>query len=417
MTFIGDIFVSEVLNKPALDPSGEEIGKVKDILVSTGEPFPQITALIIKRKKKDLLLLWENLSIFNRRIISSKVFKEELKEYSASETDLLISRDILDKQIVDINGVKVVRVNDVRISEFEKRPCLVAVDIGIRGILRRLGLERRGEGFSRAIGYPLKHNLIGWNYIQPIEPRLTRLTLTIPRKSVAALHPADIAHIISQVSMKERTALFGSLDPDTAAEALPELDPEVQTSIINELDKEQASDLLEKMSPDDAADILGDLPPEKAKEILELMEEEEAEDVQELLSHDVDTAGGLMTTEYIAYPPDITIGEVKERFREDASEIETVYYIYIIDKEERLEGVISLRELLLSSPEKTLSEIMTTELKTITPETNQKQVIEIISKYNLVALPVVDEGMRLQGIVTIDDVIDILIPKKKRPRV
>lgn len=417
MTFIGEIFVSEILNKPALDPLGEEIGKVKDLLVSTGEPLPRITAFIIKRKKKDFFLPWESLSIFNRKVISSKVFKEELKEYKTSEADLLISRDILDKQIVDINGVKVVRVNDVRISEFDEKPCLVAVDIGIRGILRRLGLERKGEGFGRAIGYPLKHNLIGWNFIQPIEPRLTRLTLIIPRKSVATLHPADIAHIISQVSMKDRAVLFDSLDLDTAAEALPELEPEVQTSIINEMDKEQASDIIEKMAPDDAADILGDLSPEKAKEILELMEEEEAEDVQELLSHDEDTAGGLMTTEYIVYPSTLTTGEARERFRDDASEIETVYYIYIIDNKEKLTGVISLRELLLSAPEKTLSEIMTKELKTISPESDQKQVAEIISKYNLVAVPVVDEENNLLGIVTVDDVIDLFIPKRKKPRV
>jgi len=417
MTFIGDVFVSEILNKPALDPSGEEIGKVKDLIVSTGEPLPRVTALILKRGKKEILLTWEDLSLFNRRIISSKVFKEGLKEYKTSETDLLISRDILDKQIVDINGVKVVRVNDVRLGDIDGRPCLVAVDIGIRGILRRFGIERKGEGIGRAIGLSLKHNLIGWNYIQPIEPRLTRLTLTVPRKSVAMLHPADIAHIISQVPTKDRTALFDTLDLDTAAEALPELEPALQTSIITEMDKEEASDLLEKMSPDDAADILGDLPPEKAKEILELMEEEEAEDVQELLSHDEDTAGGLMTTEYIAYPPSITIGEAMERFRKDASEIETVYYIYIIDEGERLIGVISLREFLLSNPEKTLSEIMIRDIKTITAETDQRQVAEIISKYNLVALPVVDEENRILGIVTIDDVIDTLLPKRKRPRI
>lgn len=417
MTFIGEIFVGEVLNKPVLDPSGEEIGRVKDLLVSTGEPFPQVTSLIIKRKKRELIVPWDSINIFNRKVISSRIFKEELKEYLTSEIDILIGRDILDKQIVDINGVKVVRVNDIRLGEFDEKPCLVAVDIGMRGILRRLGLERRGEGIGMAIGYPLKHNLIGWNYIQPIEPRLTRLTLTIPRKSVAMLHPADIAHIISQVSMKERAALFDSLDLDTAAEALPELEPDVQTSIINQMGKEQASDLLEQMSPDEAADIIGDLSPEKAKEILELMEEEDAENVQELLSHDEDTAGGLMTTEYIAYHSGLSVGDTIERFKRDASDIDTVYYIYILDEEERLIGVISLRDLLLSNTDSLLSEVMTRKVKTITPETDQKQVAKIISKYNLVSLPVVDEHNRLLGVVTIDDVINIFMPKRKKPRV
>ncbi|MEW6409467.1 MAG: CBS domain-containing protein [Nitrospirota bacterium] len=418
MPFIGEFFVSEVLNKPVLDPSGEEIGKLRDMPVATGEVFPHITGLILSKKKKTFLLECESLNMFNKRIISSRVFASSIREYEIKETDLLIIRDILDKQIVDINGIKVVRVNDVKISEVDGCPCMVAVDIGFSGILRRLGVEKRWLG--KMISYRIPHNLISWNYIQPIEPKLARLSLTVTRQAIGGMHPADIAHIISQVPEKERAAIFHTLDAETAAEALHELEPTVQASIIGGLDKRQASNIIQEMPPDEAADLLADLPAEKAMEFIGLMEREDAEELQELLSHDEDTAGGLMTTEYIAYPPDITVADAMERFRKDATEVETIYYIYVTEADEKLIGVISLRELLLALPETTLSEIMTTQLKTISPLTDEKEVAETISKYNLVALPVVDDKDRLLGIVTVDDILDFIVPteaKRKRRRV
>jgi magnesium transporter len=188
-------------------------------------------------------------------------------------------------------------------------------------------------------------------------------------------------------------------------------------SIITNMDSERASDIIEMMPPDKAADILSDLPADKAKEILEGIEKEEAEDIQELLSHEEDTAGGLMTNEFIAYPPETTVKKAIEDFKKDAEEVETVYYIYVMDADEKLIGIVSLRELLLAELDKRLSDIMETKLKTVTPETDEVEVAEIISKYNIVALPVVDDEGYILGIVTIDDVIDrILPPAAKRRR-
>ncbi|MBI5025375.1 MAG: magnesium transporter [Nitrospirae bacterium] len=420
MPLFGELFVSELIKKPVLDPSGEELGFVRDFIVVRGEPLPRLSALIIEKKKVQYRLNWEDLSIFNKRIISSSVRAGSLKPYVFSEDDLLISRDILDKQIVDANGAKVVRVNDVKLEGFDGDACLIAVDVGMRGILRRLGIEHRGENLFRIFGKKLSQNLISWNYIQPLEPKLTTISLTVPRQMLSELHPADIAEIISQVSHLEGAALFKGLDPETAAEALHELEPDVQAAIIGRIDKEQASDIIERMPPDEAADVIADLPAEKAKEILELIEKEEAEDIQELLGHEEDTSGGLMTNEYIAYAPGLRVSEAIERFREDAREVETVYYIYIVDVEEKLIGVISLRELLLAPPDAPLSEIMETKLKTVAPESDQRVVAEMLSKYNLLAIPVIDPENFLLGIVTIDDVIDIFLPpaaRKKRRRV
>ncbi|MDI6722886.1 MAG: CBS domain-containing protein, partial [Candidatus Aenigmarchaeota archaeon] len=213
---------------------------------------------------------------------------------------------------------------------------------------------------------------------------------------------------------------FKGLDAETAAEALSELEPDTQAAIITGMDTEKAADIIEEMPPDEAADVLSDLSSEKAQEILGSLEKENAEDIQELLEHEEDTAGGIMTNEFIAYRPEITVREAMEKFRHDAEEVETVYYIYVTDAEEKLKGVVSLRELLLSAPEIKLSEIMETKLKKVTPETDEMRVAGIISKYNLVAIPVVDREGFMLGIVDIDDIIDTILPpaaKRKRRKV
>ncbi|HWR90057.1 MAG TPA: CBS domain-containing protein [Dissulfurispiraceae bacterium] len=420
MPLFGELFVSEVINKPVLDPKGEVIGKVKDIVVVRGDPLPRVSALIVEKQKMTSIICWEELSMFNKKIISCHVNASFIKPYDPTEEDLLIVRDILDKQIVDVNGAKVVRANDVKIEGYNSDAVLVAVDVGMRGILRRLGVERGSEGVMRLFRTQIPFNMISWNYLQPLGPKLDAITLTVPRQMVAELHPADLAEIISQVSRDEGTYLFGDLDVEVAAEALSELKPEKQAEIINAIDPEKAADIIEEMPPDEAADVLSDLSAEKAKEILDHIEKEEAEDIQELLGHEEDTAGGLMTNEFISYPPDITVREAIERFKRDAEEIETVYYLYVVDAQEKLEGVISLRELLLADPSLRLFEIMETKLKTVLPETDDMEVAEIVSKYNIVALPVVDEEGVLHGIVTIDDVIDMILPpaaKRKRRRV
>jgi CBS domain-containing protein/sporulation protein YlmC with PRC-barrel domain len=420
MPFLGELFVSEILKKPVLDPKGNELGRVKDIVIVRGEPLPKVSSLIIERKKGVFNLPWTELNIFNKRIISANVYSETLQPYEFVEEDLLLVRDILDKQIVDVNGAKVVRVNDIKLEGYDTDAVLIAVDVGMRGILRRLGVERGGEDLMRLFKKHLPYNLISWNYMQPLEPKLTTISLTVPRQMLSELHPADIADIISQVSHKEGASFFKDLDVDVAAEALSELKPETQVDIISGMDTDKAADIIEEMPPDEAADILSDLPVDKAKEILESIEKEEAEDIQELLSHEEDTAGGLMTNVFIAYPPEITIRKAIENFKKDAEVIETVYYIYVIDANEKLIGVVSLRDLLLADLDAKLSDIMATKLKTVSPETDEMEVAEIISKYNLLAIPVVDNEEFMLGIVTVDDVIDRILPpeaKRKRKKV
>lgn len=420
MPFFGEVFSSDITNKPVLDPKGEDLGKVRDLIVVKGDPLPTVSALIVERKKKRYHIPWERLSLFNKKIISASIFKGDLQLYVENEEDLLINRDLLDRQIVDANGAKVVRVNDVKLEGYNNEAVLLAVDVGMRGLLRRLGIERGSEEFLGFFKTSLSHNLISWNYIQTLRPKLDQIALTVPRQMLADLHPADIADIISQVSREEGAHLMKDLDVETAAETLSELKPEMQADIINAMDTEKAADIIEEMPPDEAADIIGDLPSEKAKELLENIEKEDAEDIQELLGHEEGTAGGLMTNDYIAYPPDLTVEEATQRFRTDARHVETIFYIYIVDQDEKLMGVTSLRELLLAGSDCLMADIMETNVKSVAPGDDEMAVAEIVSKYNVLAIPVVDENGYMHGIVTVDDIIDVLLPpsaKKKRRKV
>ncbi len=418
--FAEEIFVSDVHKKPVLDQTGEEIGRLKDIIVVVGEPFPAVTTLLVASGRDNYLIPWEQVNLFNKRVISINVLAKNISPASIAPTDILIYRDLLDKQIVDINGAKLVRVNDIELGDVKGKLCLVAADIGLRGLLRRLGVERRGEKLFSLFNYKLQHKLIAWHYVQTIEPKVSRLTLTVSGQKISSMHPADLADIISDVSQKERTAIFGSLDVDTAAEALHELEPHVQADIIDDMSKERASDILERMPPDEVADVLGDLPEAKAQELINLMEKEEAEDVQELMEHEDNTAGGLMTTEYLAFPPDMTVEEAIKELRLEAPNVETIYYLYIVDSNEHLNGVLSLKNLILAMPQTLLSDIMFTPVKTLPLDAGKNDVAEFISKYNLLAAPVVDENSFLRGIVTVDDVVDFLLPtasrKKRRKR-
>ncbi len=415
MPFFGELFVSEVLKKPVLDSKGEELGRIKDIELIKGELLPKVNALIIQKGKNLYKLPWIQLSIFNKKVIAAKSGMEALGSYLMEGEDLLASRDILDRQIVDANGVKVVRVNDLKLEGYRDEAIVVAVDVGMRGILRRIGFERGGEDLLKLAGVKLGYNLISWNYIQPLQSKLETLALKVPRKMISELHPADIAELLNNVSHDESAALIESLGVETAAETMMELDPSLQTALLKDMDTEKASDIVEEMPPDVAADVLGRLSAEEAMEILNRMDKEEAEDIQELLEHEKDTAGGLMTTEFIAYPPGLAVSEALGKFRKDAQDMEAVYYVYCVEGEE-LVGVASLRDLILAPPDALVSSIMETNLKTVLPEDDEMKVAETISKYNLVAMPVVDDQGNMLGVVTIDDIIDRLLPRRKRRR-
>ena len=417
MPYIGELFVSELLKKSVLDKTGEPVGALTDFILVPGNIFPRISALVVSRRKKAFVIPWESVNIFNRRIISVSVKGKDIVPREILEEEMLLCRDLLDKQIVDIDGAKVVRVNDLKMGEFHGQLCLMAADVGLRGLIRRLGLEHHGEKLARFLGYKIPRNLISWNYLQSLKPKLTRLALNIPRHKLSELHPADIAHILSQVPQKDRAAIIDTLDIETAAETLEEMGTSDQASIIEDMDAEHASDILEHMAPDEAADVLQDLPTDKAQDLIQRMEKKDAHEMEELLSHEEDTAGGLMTTEYLSLPKDLTVREAIEQVRLLSPNVETVYYIYILDKDEKLQGVLSLRDLIIAQPHQTIEEIMTHPIKSVHAGVDEKEAGAVISKYRLLALPVVDEEEKLLGIITMDDILYMrLNPYERKKR-
>ncbi|BDV43546.1 membrane protein [Geotalea uraniireducens] len=415
---VNELYLSEVLDRTVINDQGHEVGRLWDMIMIPGEVFPEVSHLLVKDRKQLYSIPWQGITLFTPFVISASAPLGEIikGKYTPSEADILVKRDILDKQIVDVDGAKVVRVNDLKLGNRKDLLCIFTVDIGFRGLLRRLGHERLWEQAARLLRKEIRHQEISWEYVQPLETNASRLTLTMARDQMADMHPADIASIISQLSHTHIQTVLTSLDTETAGEAIHELEPELRSRVMSQLDSEQASDILEEMAPDEAADVLGDLPEEKAKELLELMDEEEAEDIQELLEHEEDSAGGLMNSEYIAIGEALTVDEALAEIRRLAPETETVYYAYVIDREERLQGVVSLKELLLNEGNMPIAEIMTTNLKTVDVEATPEDILEIVAKYNLVAVPVLDEEEKMAGIVTVDDILELFLPFALRRR-
>lgn len=418
-TVINELFLSSVLDKIVINEQGQKIGRLWDLVMAPGEIFPEVSHLLIKRDKDILAIPWHGISLFNPVVISVSRLERHIQPYVPREGEILVRRDILDKQIVDVNGAKVVRVNDLKLGSHKNLLCIFSVDTGLRGLLRRLGYERFSEKIAGLLKRELPHQEISWEYVQPLEMNTSRLTLTMARDQMADMHPADLAHIIAQIPSKHIQTVLNSLDTETAGEAIHELEPELRSRVISQLDSEQASDILEEMDPDEAADVLGDLPEEKAQELLGLMDEEDAEDIQELMEHREDTAGGLMNSEFLSLAGDLKVDDALKQVRLLAPDVETVFYTYVIDEDEHLKGVVSLKELLVHPASTPISEIMTVNLKTVSVDAEPEDILEIIAKYNLIAVPVIDNEDKIAGIVTVDDILELFLPfalKRKRHR-
>lgn len=401
-----ELYISSVLNKKVINPSGQIIGKLWDVAIAPGDAFPVVTGLLLKRGKHVCTVPWPYVVLFNPLVVSVAGTAADYPIYEAMSGSILLRRDVLDKQIVDVNGAKVVRVNDVKLVPYEDLLCIYSVDIGFRGLLRRIGYERLWSLLQKDI----PQSEIGWQFVNHLEINAAGLTLSVAREQLADMHPSDIAEIISNIPRDSIRGVLNSLDHETAGEAIHELEQELRTHVICCMDSEHASDILEEMSPDEAADVLGNLPEEKAQELLGLMDQEEAEEIQELMEHEDDTAGGLMNHKFIAISADMTMGNALDEIKRQAEEIETINYAYILDAAERLIGVISLRELLIGNSELPVSEVMSEHLKTVDVETKPVDILALLAKYDLIAVPVLDEQGKVAGVVTIDDVVEIFLP-------
>ncbi len=423
-------YLTQILNKRVVTQEKAPLGKVVDAVISSEGRLPSLTALIINTRDGERCLPYSVIDFDKdpagplgtgeiQGDIYLKVPLTTINLHSPDDGDLRLRRDVLDKQIVDVQGSRVVRVSDVRLAECNGQYCVVGVDASLRATLRRLGaISVIVEKSAKMIGRPLRSKLIAWDDVQTLEPGTAsgRIQLRVSHDKIARLHPADIADIVEQLSPQDGKEVIESLDTETAADTIAEADPATQVQIMQQLDDELATDILEEMEPDEAADLLDDLPGARSDELLEQMEPEEARDVKELLAYDEDSAGGLMTTELVSISAGLTCDQTIQHLRELAPKAETIYYIYVVDEEERLVGVLSLRDLIIAPPETCISDIMVSNVIHVYVEDHADQVAQVFGRYSLLAVPVVSDDEKLLGIITVDDTLERLLPPERRRR-
>ncbi|MDP3046515.1 MAG: magnesium transporter, partial [Chloroflexota bacterium] len=319
-----------------------------------------------------------------------------LQSYSPRPGEIFLARDILDKQIVDMEGRRIVRVNDLKLTQ-------------VKGGMRLLGADISGQAFlRRLLPFRFSEQLVSWNYVAPLSTSPDQVKLTVPQTKLASLHPADLADLIEQMNPQAAADALENLDVEVAADALEEVQDALKADIVEEMETRAAADVLEAMPADEAADIMGDLPEERAQEILAEMQPQEAAEVKELLQYDTDSAGGVMTSEVMTLPQDLTAGQAINRLRQLAPDAETPYYLFVVDKDEHLLGNVSLRNLVTAAPNRQLGQIMDARVIKVEVDTDQQEVARVIRKYNLMAVPVVDHENRLQGMITVNDIVDII---------
>ncbi len=409
-------FLSQCIGLPVRDPKGEPIGTIADLIVAIGDRYPPVTGLVARTDRRQIFLPWDSVEALDDAGAKLRVHTIDITKFSQRENEILLKADLLDKQIVDLEGHKVIRVNDVRLDEIEGRLRVVAVDVGAAGLVRRLGIEGPFRTIARGIGRGVPERYIDWEDVDPLDSTIASVRLRVPHARLAELHPADLADIIDQLTPRDRLGVLAALDDEALADVVEEMEPDTQVEVLEDLEPARAADILEEMSPDDAADLVADLSDRSRDEILALMEHDEAEEVRDLLAFPEDSAGGLMTTEFVAVPATLTTAETIDRLRELEPDAETIYYVYVVDDAGRLVGVLSLRDLIVARPETRIAEVMIDEPVAVRALEPAESVAETIAHYNLLAVPVVDDERRLVGIVTVDDAIDTVAPSVWRRR-
>ena len=405
------LYLSQVLGRPIRDREGERLASVKDVIVRLGEDHPPVMGLVARYRRRDFFLPRRHVSELNMSGARLNSDKLDLTPFARREGEVLLARDVLDKQLIDVDGKRVVRVNDVQLIEAGGELRVTGADVSLQGLWRRLAPQG-------LVGSQKPVEVIDWADVGYLATDAATVQLKSSRDKLARLHPVEIARLAESLSYHQGAEVVEALDDETAAETLEEMSADSQVRIIGDMDEERAADILEWMSPDEAADVLGDLPEEQAEDLLNRMEGEEKSDVAELLPYEDDTAGGLMTTEFVALPKDLTVGEAIARLREMAETPNMIYYLYVVEREGswKLCGVIALRSLILADPSARLEDVMREDFQTARADEPARDVAETIAGYNLLALPVTDEAGDILGIVTVDDAMELLLPKDWRQR-
>jgi len=408
------LHATELLGAEVYDAQGHFVGRVREMFIEPAVQPNRIAWLMLGRGRyRPLLARHDQVSFVAPGTVRLTVDELRLGAYHPNEAWLAVRKDLLDQQIIDTNGRKVVRVNDLDLTENRTNGTVelrvTQVDVGLPGAVRRLLQGVASPSVIRRIQQNLPPRLIPWEFVNLIEPDpLRRVKLRISHQKLAKLHPADLADIMEELSPAERQAIIASLDEQTAAEALAELDARLKAQVVEKLPPERAAEILEEMAPDEVADLLAELPPETSRELLEEMPREEAREVRELLQFEENTAGALMTTEFVLVGEDSTRDAVLNWIRRNGVKLDQLDTVFLMNTEARFAGAVAVGRLLLAEPEEPLGSLRAEPLLSIPPDASHSEVFELFDKYNLRSLAVVDAENRPIGAITVDDVVSRL---------
>jgi magnesium transporter len=409
------LYFTELVSMPVHDLTGRRIGRVKDAAIVPLVHPSRIDRFLMGGADAWLVIRYDqvaSISLGHGIVLSD----EQLVPYHDDEYMMRIARDLFDQQIIDVNGRKVVRVNDITMEVHREQGretlSVLEVDIGFRSIFRRLLQGVLPPRLIRRMQHRIPPNSIRWDLANVVEPDpLRRLRLNISYSKLEEMHPADLADIVEELGPAEREAIFETIDSEVAADALTEIDPKMQASILESLEPEKAADIVEEMAPDEAADLLNELEEETSEEILDEMESAPMSEVRELLEFEEDSAGGLMNTEYVSLHENASVMDALAALKGNEELLETLNTLFLVDPDERLCGAIPLARLFVASGGAKLKDLAAETLFQVTVDETQDRVTELFDKYNLLTLPVVDEDGKLAGVITADDIISVLRAK------
>lgn len=414
MSPINTFYLSHIIGSKVVSEHRKAVGKLQDLAVDLNYERPKVFAAKVKFGNQPILLNFSFLSIQKFKD-TFNIHCSHIEEVDPpGENALFLVKHILDKQIIDIDGRKLERVNDLRLASLSSGLFVVAVDVGIEGLLRRLSISRPINTALKPMGKSLPSKLILWDDVAAIGSSHEGLRLAKEHSKLSLLHPSDLADILEDLDHKTQVAIFASLDEEKAADVLEEMETEAQINVLEGLSVEKAADVLEKMPADEVADILDDLEKEKAEELLDEMEDTASDEVRELMEYPDNTVGSLMTTDFFSFNENMTVDETIRELRKIKPPSDTIYYLYVLDNNERLVATVSLRDLIVAQPVTRLREIMNRKVIRVSDYEKIDSLAEIISKYNLIAIPVVNNEQKMEGIVIIDDVVFTLLKTRRR---
>ena len=394
-------------------PGGERLGVLVDALVDASEAYPRIRALRIRISLRGEVrrVEWDDVASCKAGRIELKRGADALKALQLYPAEIPLAQDVLDRQIVDTEGAKVERVNDLHLLVVRRELRVAHVDVGFRGLVRRMGWQPLLDGLVRTVQGPsgrylTREKFVSWKHVQPLAAGSPRVRLALHRHAMAEMHPADLVEILEDLDRRERAVLFRELPVETAADTLEEAEPVLQRELLADLDPGRAADVLEAMDPDDAADLLAELPKDESAELISAMEPQEAREVTQLLTYGEDTAGGMMNPTFIRIRVEETVDAALQAVRLQGREVEHIDDLFVLGPDDLLLGVVGLRDLLLADPASPVRELMREHPAPLQVDAPARVVAEETAKYNLFSLPVIDGGGKVLGVVTIDDVLE-----------